>query len=153
MIDLWSRIIALVIDPHRAGIVEHLDGFVAEFGLVQKFLHITQAIRPAVVAFAGEGPVIRDFCALVEEEGSAFIATTSAASSIVVFTTTGLQLGRTIGGELLRFLWLRVSGILGRRLTSLASLPGFTWIPTGAFFASSAFLAFALRHLGRISGL
>jgi hypothetical protein len=104
MIDLRGRIVAFVIDAHRAGIVEHLGGFVAQLGLVQKLLHIAQAIRPAVVAFAGEGTVIRDFCALVEEEGSAFIATTSAASSRVTFTTIGL-------------------------LSTLATLPGFTWLP------------------------
>jgi hypothetical protein len=128
MIDLRSCIVAFVVDAHRAGIVEHLGGFVAQLGLVQKLLHITQTIRPAVVAFASEGAVIRDFCALVEEEGSAFIATTSAASSRVALTTAGL-------------------------LPALAALPGFTWFPARAFFASGTFLALALRPRGAFSGL
>jgi hypothetical protein len=101
MIDLRSCIIALVVDAHRTGIIEHLGSFVAEFGLVQKLLHIAQTIRPTVIAFSSEGSVIRDFGALVEEEDSTFIAATSAASSIVAFTNTGLLLLRTIGGELL----------------------------------------------------
>ena len=67
--DLRSFVAPLEVDAQLTGTVEHLGGFVAEFGVVEKLLHIAQAVAPAVVAVASEDIGVGLFFGIIEEEG------------------------------------------------------------------------------------